>query len=481
MDKANTNDRICVACQVTVLSRYNPDSLCAVCTRASQKQDATDLAPDWLWDSAPLRTALARLDLPTFVLTFRTASGLSQAELGHLVDGWSQPLVSLTERGLRDTIYDIRTLLAFTDTIGMPRTTLAPLILGNPDATLDSDDTTALQGADAVDIGRRKLVLLASGLAAATLLPVPQRVDQAHVRYLQAALTQLRNQDETIGGGAVFTQSLRYFTHARRMLDESDYTDTVGRELLVVTADLGIEAAWHAYDANNQGLARQLHQETALLVDSASADEQRVHLYANMAEQGTCLAHYTGQRGFAREALRFADRAADAVRHVPSPALHAFVSKKQALAHAQLGDEIAFRSAITTARRELDRGPHDTDPTWTQFLSGSSITYSEAGGNAHLGAPARAARLYQSALDGSARFLRDQALTRSKLAETLVAAGDLDQAIAHGLTILPDLGATLTSGRVLRTLQSVRDAANPTTAPEFCERFDTAAHALRTA
>ncbi|MGH3907835.1 MAG: hypothetical protein ACRDTE_27195, partial [Pseudonocardiaceae bacterium] len=98
-----------------------------------------------------------------------------------------------------------------------------------------------------------------------------------------------------------------------------------------------------------------------------------------------------------------------------------------------------------------------------------------------LGAPARAVRLYQSALDNSTRSLRGEAITRSKLAEALVEAGDLDQAIAQGLMILPDLGTTLSSGVVLQQLRPVREAAGATAATEFCERFDAAARTLRTA
>jgi hypothetical protein len=60
-----------------------------------------------------------------------------------------------------------------------------------------------------------------------------------------------------------------------------------------------------------------------------------------------------------------------------------------------------------------------------------------------------------------------------------VAVGDLDQAIDHGLTILPELGTTLTSSRVLQRLQPVRDAASAAAAAEFCERFDASARALR--
>ena len=235
------------------------------------------------------------------------------------------------------------------------------------------------------------------------------------------------------------------------------------------------QSAWFAYDANNQPLARQLYGEAALLADSSGASEQCVRVYANMAQQSTHLARATGRQGFAREALRFTDRAADAARHEPSPALHALISLRQALAHARLGDDIAFRAAITTARRELDRGPHETDPTWTKFVSHSEITGYEAMARAQLGAPAQAVRLYHAVLDDTTRSPRDQACYRALLAATPAQAGDREQVISHGLTVLPDLGTTLTSVRVLRELRPVRDTAG---AAEFCDRFDTAARAL---
>jgi hypothetical protein len=75
-------------------------------------------------------------------------------------------------------------------------------------------------------------------------------------------------------------------------------------------------------------------------------------------------------------------------------------------------------------------------------------------------------------LDDTARSSRGQACQRASLATTLVQAGDLDQAISHSLVILPDLGATLTSGRVLQRLRLVREAVGAAGAAEFCDRFD---------
>jgi hypothetical protein len=150
VNRTDAGERVCLACRVTVLSRYNPDPLCSVCERASR--NSAGIVPTWLWDSGPMRAALARVDLAAFVAIFRAAAGLSQTELGNLIDGWSQSLVSLTERGLRDTLYDIRKLLAFADTVGMPRTALLPLVLGQSDAILESDNSVALRGVDAVDM-----------------------------------------------------------------------------------------------------------------------------------------------------------------------------------------------------------------------------------------------------------------------------------------------------------------------------------------
>ncbi|MGH3913608.1 MAG: hypothetical protein ACRDTC_09375 [Pseudonocardiaceae bacterium] len=58
MGQLRANERVCPACRVTVLSRYNTDPLCALCARAAR--DSAGIVPTWLWDSGPMREALAR-------------------------------------------------------------------------------------------------------------------------------------------------------------------------------------------------------------------------------------------------------------------------------------------------------------------------------------------------------------------------------------------------------------------------------------
>ena len=476
-----SSDRVCPACRATRLSRYNPEPLCAACMSAVRS--AGPAAPAWLWDSDPMRRALARTDMGAMVAIFRAATSLSQLELANLLDGWSQSAVSLIERGRRDTLYDIRELLRFADTVDMPREALLPVVLGQPDAILETDDVKP-PGAMVDGVSRRSFNGMAAGLAAYGLIPpirVPERVDAAHVRYLRSCVQQLNDRGDELGGGAVLRQAVRQFARARAMLDESDYTSEIGRQLLVVTAELGVLAGWEAYDCADHLLARHLYGDAATLAHSADQPELAVHVYVHMGQLSHKLAWFTGRKGLAREALRFADRAADSVRHEPSPRLHALVALRQADAYAVLGDELAFQSAIGRARNELDRGPHPADPRWCRFVSESEVSHFEAEGRLVLGQPDRATTLYAAELDDPSRSRRDQVSRRAGFAAALLEEGDRSQAYAEGTTVLTDVGhrGGLASTRILNKLRPLRAAADQADAEEFRARFDAAATALK--
>ncbi|HET9255604.1 MAG TPA: helix-turn-helix transcriptional regulator [Pseudonocardiaceae bacterium] len=469
--------RICPACKATKLSRYNPGPLCNACERAAGETGG--IAPAWLWDSPPMRRAWARLDPAAAVAILRAVTGLSQGELGNLVEGWSQSTVSLIESGQRDTLFDIRKLLAFADAVDMPREALAPVLLGREDATLGTDqDATALE--DTVD--RRNFTGMAAGLLASAAMPhvqVPAQVDAAHVRYLHAAVEQLRGRDQIQGGGAILPQALHQFTRARRMVNESDYTETVGRQLLTVAGALGNEAGWAAFDHGDHQLARHLYREASLLAASSGDSELQTLLWSNMSMQNAYLARTASHPGLAREGLRLAQLAGDAARHQPSPRLHALIALREATAYAQLGDTTGFRAAITRARRELDRGPHPADPPWCGFVIEAEITGHEASGMMRLGLSDRSITLYQSAIDDERLTPRNRACWEAALAGALLDAGDRTQALTQGRLIIPALMAGhMSSARPLARLRGLRDAADKVGDEEFCVLYDTATRSL---
>jgi len=137
MDQVKPTTRVCGACNKTRLSGYNPGTVCAPCQRAlfaarelSDRDGPPGLA-GWVWDTGPMRRALARLDFPAVLVIFRSAARLSRRELGELT-GVSHSVIWYWEVGRRQGIYDIRQLLQFADAVQMPREALLPVILGQP-------------------------------------------------------------------------------------------------------------------------------------------------------------------------------------------------------------------------------------------------------------------------------------------------------------------------------------------------------------
>ena len=139
MSRARRVTRVCGACRKTLLSGYNPGTFCTPCQRALFDRqhlagpDARDDMAAWVWDTGPMRDALARLDFPAVLVIYRSAAGLSQRELAERT-GMSASVIWYWEAGRRQGIYDIRQLLAFADSLSMPRPALLPVILGQPDA-----------------------------------------------------------------------------------------------------------------------------------------------------------------------------------------------------------------------------------------------------------------------------------------------------------------------------------------------------------
>jgi hypothetical protein len=142
MTQAKPTTRVCGACNKTRLSGYNPGTICAPCQRAlfaerelADPDTCRDLAA-WVWDTEPMRNALARLDFPAVLVIYRSAARLSRQDLSEIT-GLSHSAIWYYEAGARQGIYDIRQLLQFADSVEMPRSALLPVILGEPRALGD--------------------------------------------------------------------------------------------------------------------------------------------------------------------------------------------------------------------------------------------------------------------------------------------------------------------------------------------------------
>lgn len=469
----------CPACRAARLSRRN-DPLCLACIQAARE---TAPHPLWMFDSPLLRQALAEANLPAVPAIVRAASGLSQTDLA-VVAGLSRSALGLYERGQRSAVFDIRVLIRFADAVDMPRQALLPLVVGQPDATLAED---CVPEGTAVDVNRRALGGLAVGAAAAAMLPetrVPSRVTGSHVRYLQASLDGLWARDRVVGGGALLRSAVRQWQRARRMLKESSYNESVGRQLLGVAGYLADISGWLAFDAANVPLARQMYADARqLAADSGDpvlsawvlAHQSGLSSYEASKEQAGTM---TWKRArLAGDALVLANSAAEEARYEPMPRLQVMILLRRAYAASLLGDETTFRSAITRARRELDRVSDTSEPGWIAEVGENNIVEEEARGRSNLGQPAHGEKLYRALLD-SELTPRARAFLGARLAGALLDQGARNDAITAGTAALTCLADGVTSVRTLNELRPVRLAARRADGEEFCTRFDAVERSL---
>ncbi|WP_067473434.1 helix-turn-helix transcriptional regulator [Actinomadura hibisca] len=413
---------------------------------------------------------MARQDLGAALAEFRSAVGLTQEQMAELVPGWTRLRVTRIESGERNTLYDIRDLLGWVDAIGMPRQALAPLILGTPDTTWHYSHLE-----ETVD--RRTFNASALALAASALAPAapPERVGAGHLHLLRRSLEHLYARDWTVGGGSVLCDAMRLFAQTRNMIDESDYPEQVGRELLAVGANFGVCGSFVAFDAGDLSLARRLVQEARTLADGAGDPLLSAHVFVTMALQSTTLARQSGRRGPARESLRLLNQAECAVGRQPAPRLYALIQMRRAPAAALVGDTALARQSLAAARRELERADGGgVDPEWFAFVTPTEIDGHEARSLADQGRPAAAAVLYGRAVEDPSLPQRNRAFYRAVEAQMRLRDGDVDAALEVGDDALKALEGPVRSMRSLEALRPVREKAE-TKRPEFAERFDAAA------
>jgi hypothetical protein len=456
----------CPACRTGVLARRG-DPLCPTCMKAAREMPSR---PSWLFDSPLLRHALAEVNLSAVPEIVRAACGVSQKDLAVMV-GWSEAVLSYYARGIRDGMYDVRTVLQFADAVGMPRAALLPLVFADADAGL------ATGGGDGTSAGPGRRGF--GGLAAADGLPAalpavsaPRRASGSHVRYWQACAEVLYGRDQLVGGTVLLPLAMQQWRRARLAARE-DGAGEAGSRLRATAGELALCTGWVAVDAGQLPLAQPLYEQARELAAGSGDVLVGVHSLVNQSMLHAELAFTGPSREPARQALRLAFQAQDEGRYIPVPRLHALIALQHASAASLLSDKAAFQKAVAQARLELDRGPEDeVPPEWLRFVDRTEIIAVEARGWLNLGDPGRSALLYRQVL-AAVRSPRNRASYGAGLADALLKQGARQDAIAAATDVLPALEDGVTSMRCLSRLRLIRQAAASTPgAEEFCARFD---------
>jgi hypothetical protein len=455
----------CPACGTGLLARRG-DPLCLTCVKAARTMAGRPL---WLFDSLLLRQALAEVNLAAVPAIVRAACGLSQRDLAAIV-GWSGAALSYYERGRRDGMFDIRSVLQFADAVGMPRAALLPLIVADAGAEHRPCAEWGRPGRDDVSS--------ATVAAALPVAGVPRGVTSSHVRYWQVCAETLYIQDRAVSEVSLLSPALQQWRRVQLALRESGARE-LGSQLSAAAGELALCAGLIALDCGCLPMAQLLHGEADKLAADADDPVLTVHvltslsmLYAEMAEAG-CT------REPARRALRLAFKAQEEGRYIPVSRLHALIALRHASAASLLGDKTGFQAAIVAARRQLERGPRDDNPPeWLRFVGETALIGAEARGWLNLGEARRAVLHYRQILAG-ALTARERTDYMASLACALLRLGEPGDAVSVAMEVLPALDSEIASVRCLNQLRIVAEATGESAASrELRERFETIERAL---
>jgi transcriptional regulator with XRE-family HTH domain len=464
----------CPACRTGLLARRG-DPLCQSCMKASREMTSRPL---WLFDSPLLRRALAQVNLPAVPAIVRAACGLSQRDLAAMV-GWSGSVLSYYERGQRDGMFDIRTVMQFADAVGMPRAALLPLVFADPDV----DPAFGAEDGTGMELNVRDFGGLAAAAGVAAVVPsasVPRAVNSSHIRYWMACTDALYVRDRVVAGTILLSSALQQWRRVRQALREGSAGEP-SPQFLAAAGELALCTGWIALDGGRPSLTQPLYAQAHELAAGAGDAMLAVHVLTNQSMLYAEMARTGPTREPARQALRLAFQAQEEGRYIPMPRLHVLIALRHASAVSLLGDKAAFQAAIIQARRELDRGPRDGDPPeWLRFVDETEITGAEADGYLNLGDAGRSVLLYRQVL-AAGLSTRSRASYGAGLADALLKQGarHRQDAIAAAMEVLPALEGGVTSVRCLNRLRVVRQSAgNASDAQEFCERYDAVERAL---
>ena len=461
----------CPACHTGLLARRG-DPLCPTCVKAARE---VAVGPLWVFDSLLLREALAQMNMAAVPAIVRAACGLSQRDLA-AITGWNPATLSYYERGQRDGMFDVRTVLHFADAVGMPRTALLPLVFADADARLGSVEA---KGKGLSRPGLDGPASASGPPTALTVVDAPGRASGSHARYWQACANVLYARDQSVSGDVLLPLAMQQWQRAQQATARDDSAGETGIPLLAAAGELALCTGWIAMGVERLTLARHLYEEARELAVGAGDVTLAVHALAGQSMLHAELAKAGSGRAAARQALRLAYQAADEGRYVPLPPLQALIALRHASAASLLGDKAASLAAIGRARRELGRSPGSADPPQRlRFVCETEITETEAACYLDLGEAARSAALYRQLLDGELTP-GQRAGCWAGLAGALLRQGANQDAVAAAAEVLPALERGVPSTRYLSRLRPVRRVADSIdSAQGFRDRFDTAARAL---
>ncbi|MFJ3215848.1 hypothetical protein ACIPLC_08020 [Kitasatospora sp. NPDC086801] len=142
------------------------------------------------------------------------------------------------------------------------------------------------------------------------------------------------------------------------------------------------------------------------------------------------------------------------------PKVRSVVALRLARALSSAGDHAAARRTLSLALTWHDRSDRDTDaPRWTAFAGQVEVDYATAAWHVETGRPVHAIPFLRSAVNQlGPTYGRNAALYRTRLAEVLMKAGEVEEACTEAIASA-DAAQGMTSARLVERLRTVAASA----------------------
>jgi tetratricopeptide (TPR) repeat protein len=488
------------------LARDNDSGRCAPCQAAERDRlSAPPLVPASFWEHTPVRRALAERHLGRVIRAYRCHPYHGRYPLPQTaVAGWlgiTQTQLSRVENG--PPLVHLDRLMHWARLLWIPAEHLwftlpeGPRPASTGPADMDSDGrrpaaeldrapvrvdtmTTALdERGGATDRRRFNRLAALAGIAASgcfdllvTPAEVPRGIGMEQVRFASSLVDEFRLADAAIGADELCDVAIQAHTRLSSWAAKTAYSTAVGDALQSGLADLAIQAAWLAIDADRRAEARPyLHDAIAR---ARIADDSRVEVRAL-----ACLSLLL-RDDRPSESLHCAEAALRTSAGWATPRLTTLLHLRAAYAHASLRDASGFSSEATKARRQFAHGSHEDDLPFLQFVTAQEVRGIQGLSYLALGRPDRAAESFRAITGNpSPGHPRNQVYYTVHLAEAAYRLGDVNEAARMALSALPML-SHMSSKRVSRHLAQIRsNLGQPQRATaatrEFVDAYDCAA------
>ncbi|MFF0494616.1 helix-turn-helix domain-containing protein [Nocardia sp. NPDC004068] len=425
-------------------------NLCASCLRAA---GLSQPIPPNLYNDPTIRNALARYDFGTVFVAVRKKAGLSQMQLGALLD-LSQSRISAVERGERN-IGHIKLVARIAARLSIP----AHLLGFTPelDGTLAREEVSWMDRRDflilatAATLGSSlhpELARLGNALPGEAAPVTRTSLGAADIDAIEAISAAFRRWDMAHGGGLCRMAALAQVQQVRA-LETASCSEEIRIRYWIAAAELAAITGWLCCDAEDHDTARRLWTYALDLTHRGQADPRStdlaVSILLDMIHQSRHLWHPLnvrhGDDQRRKEALSLANLAATtaSTRKHPVGAITAgFLSDETASCWALLGETEQMRRALGTAQEQYTASNADNTHSWTSYITPAEI--SAGVGTAYfllsLTDPAAASAAIDPLTTAVNSHTPEHAHSRASQLPTLTAAclraGDYEAAAAYG-------------------------------------------------